>query len=236
MLTRRAKALHGPVYDAIRRTGAEVAEELSARTFPSENAIGITVKAVRFDVSLVYCTGGKAYEILAGHSGKPLAGKFYHLYKSGDLSAARAVLRASGSPIASIILGTPLQPALHESVRNKEGRVIAAYPLQICPAEEIAAHSKIVIAEIGKTAAGWSACAEKLGGDGNAIRWKGTGVHGSAAGDVQWIEDEFGVHLILENNSHLAKKHISPGQVAAIMEPARERLRERLKQSITAAA
>ncbi len=230
-LESRMSATKTALHDALHETGAEVAEDLSARTFPSANAIGLAVGAMRFDLSRVYCSGGKAFEILKGSSGPSTAMKFYANWKRGDLSAARQILRSSGSPIANIIIGEPLNPALRETVRDKNGRVMTAYPLQICHEAEIAAHAKLAIQEIGKTAAGWSACAEELGGDGGAIRWKSTAQHGSDGGKVEWSEDDFGVHLLLHNLRPLAKKHISPGQVASILARAREKLSARMRQS-----
>ncbi|MEO5712166.1 MAG: hypothetical protein ABIT37_01650 [Luteolibacter sp.] len=229
VLEKRLDAARAILRDALTETGGEVAEALSARTFPSEMAIGIAVKAMRFDLSLVYCTEGRAFEILKGSAGLGVANRFYGAFKRGDLSAAAHIVRTTGSPIASIIIGQALRPELRESVRDKDGRVVCAYPLQLVTAAELSAHAKLAIMEIGKTSAGWSACAEQLGGDGNAIKWKGTAQHGSGGGHVEWQEDEFGVHLKLENEMPLARKHISPGQVDAIMRPARERLLKRLE-------
>jgi hypothetical protein len=228
MLQRRLQDAGGIAREAIRETAAEVAEDLSARTFPSSQAIGLAVKAMRFDLRLVYCTPGKAYEILRGSAGDRVAGAFYAAWKRGDISRAERVIRQSGSPISGIIIGEALRPALRESVRNKDGRVACDYPLQLVSDEELSAHATEAIREIGKTASGWSACAEKLGGDGNAVAWKGTAKHGSAGGDVEWSDDEFGVRVVMENHQPLSRKHISPGQVAAIMRPAREKLMGKL--------
>lgn len=225
---KRMEAAKSIVKDALTVTGAEVSEALSARCFPSESAIGLAVRAMRFDIGRVYCTEGKVFEILRETS-PASAVRFYAAFKRGDLSSATRIVRESGSPIAGLIMGQALRPELRESVRDKNGRVMCAVPLQLVTKSEISAHAKKAIEEIGKTSSGWSACAEKLGGNGNAIKWKGTNQHGSNGGSVEWQEDEFGIHIKLENHMPLARKHISPGQADAIMAPARERLLSRLQ-------
>ncbi len=197
----------------LRETAAFVAEELGEHCFPSAAAIGIATAAMRFDVSRVYATASKVCEILKASSGEKTAAAFYGHWKQGNLSAAKNVVRKSGSPISGIIMGERLQPQLRESVRDKNGRVKAAHPLQLVTKEELAAHMREAIAEIGKTGAGWFACAERLGGDGNKVPWKGTARHGSDAGQVSIQETA----IEITNTSPLAKKQISPGQVAAIL-------------------
>jgi hypothetical protein len=220
--------------DALETAGAEAAEELSARTFPSSQAIGLAVAAMRFDLSLVYCSAGKAFEILKASSGPAVAGRFYGAYKRGELSAARKILTGSGSPIANIPIGEPLNPALREKVRDRNGRVKTQWPLQIVTEGELSAYAKHAIEEIGKTAAGWSACAGKLGGDANAVAWKGTARHGSSGGEIEWSEDAFAVRLMMKNTNPLARKHLSPGQAEAIMKRARERVLQLLESRAAA--
>lgn len=229
MLEGRLRNARAVLSDELRETGAFVAEELGKRTFPSDSAIGLAVAAMRFDLHQVYATSGKVYEILDSTVGKRTANAFYVSWKRGDLSAARQIVRNSGSPISQIVIGEPLRAELRESVRNQKGRVSTAYPLQLVSKGEIDAHAKIAIAEIGKTASGWFACAERLGGDGNAVSWKGTARHGSGGGSVSFSESDTGVHLVLSNEMPLAKKHISPGQVAAILEQGKEFLKRRLQ-------
>jgi hypothetical protein len=203
-----------------------VADLLAHETFPSAGSIGMAAAAVRFDVGRVYIVAGKAYEILQGSTGGEKAGKgFYAAFKRNDLATAREILRKSGSPIANIIIGAPLDPSLHEKGRNqKTGRVMLSAPLQIVTSSEVSAFAKLTIARLGKTASGWSACAEKLGGSGNETRWKGTAVHGSDGGKVNVRHNKTKVSYVLTNLRPLAKKLISPGQVNRVMKEGRELL------------
>jgi hypothetical protein len=204
---------------------AEAAQELGARTFPSVNAIGLAVQAMRFDVSRVYITAGKAFEIIEQSAGKPAAGAFYAAYKRGDYNSCRAILRNSGSPIANIRIGEPLDPNIREKSRDAKGRVMSAHPLQIVEAAELNAHIKTAIEEIGKTSSGWYAAAAELGGDGNEIAWKGIAKHGSDGGSARTERTDTGVRITIRNHRPLARKHISPGQVAPIVKRAREKIR-----------
>jgi len=203
-----------------------IAHDLAEQTFPSNGAVGLAVSAIRFDVGRVYIVAGKAFEMLKTSAGGEAAARaFYAAYKQGDFGKAREILRRSGSSISEIIMGSPLNPSLHEQARStRTGRVLLASPLQIVTASELAAFTKLTISRLGKTASGWSACAEKLGGDGNAIRWKGTAVHGSDGGQVQIRHDKTKVRYILTNLRPLSKKLISPGQVNRIMQDGREYL------------
>jgi hypothetical protein len=194
-----------------------VAEQLAAATFPTSQSIGIAVAAIRFDVSRVYITPGKAFEILREGIGQAKASAFYAATKRGDWTLARSILRASGTSIQNIKIGDPLNPDYHEVSRNTKGRVNLLNPLQIVTSEELKAYSKTAVARLGKTASGWLACAERLGGDGNSIRWKGTAVHGSDGGKVNIRNDKTKVSYILTNTRPLAKKLISAGQVKRIM-------------------
>lgn len=206
------------------------AQALAKQTFPSSNAIGLAAAAIRFDVGRVYILAGKAFEILqASSAGESAARSFYGAYKRGDFAKAREILQKSGCSIRNITLGVPLNPALHEAARNsKTGRVQLAAPLQIVTASELTAFNRVTIARLGKTASGWSACAEKLGGDGNAIRWKGTSIHGNDGGRVNIRHDKKKVSYVLTNLRPLAKKLLSPGQVDRIMKEAQEKLKQLL--------
>jgi hypothetical protein len=223
---RFAKKLSEMKADATEKTirvSTYVAQALAIETFPSANAIGLAVAAVRWDVNQVYITAGKAFEILRETAGPSIAGAFYSAIKKQNTSKAIQILRASGSRIAQIQIGT-LDPDLHEKARDRNGRVTLANPLQIVSAEELDAFVKHTVARLGKTASGWNACAEKLGGDGNVIAWKGTAVHGNDGGTVQVRHDKTGVRYILKNNRPLTKKLISPGQVASIVSEGRKML------------
>ena len=212
----------------LRAEAATIAEQLSERTFPSPMAIGYASRALRFDVGRVYCTASKVYQILESTSGKNIAVAFYAAWKRGDISAARRVLRQSGSPISNIEIGSPLNPNLRESVRDKHGRVQAAYPLQVVTASELKSFAAAALREIGKTSAGWSACAEQLGGDGNKIRWKGTTVHGASAGEATITATKSTITATLHNKRPLARHHISPSQLTRILAAAIDRLRAKI--------
>lgn len=231
-LTRRADKLKSEMTEPIREVGAQAAEMLAAVTFPGPAAIGLAIAAMRFDFGRVYATAGKIYEILDSSAGKAVAGAFYAAWKRGNIDAARLIIRKSQSPISDIIIGRALDPSIREKARDKNGRVMSAHPKQLVTDDDFAAGLKTAIAEIGKTASGWFACAEKLGGDGNAIRWKGTTVHGSDGGSVEIQVHDAGVRLVMTNHRSLAKKHISPGQVERVREWTRETLRERFAEAV----
>lgn len=231
-LARKLDRMQQALPEALRKTGATAAERLGELTFPGPSAIGIAMAAMRFDFGRIYATPGKVFEILEGTAGKQAAGAFYAAWKRGDLDRARDIIRRSASPISSIIVGRALDPSLREKFRDRNGRVMSAYPQQLVSQEEYAAGLKVAIAEIGKTASGWFACAEQLGGDGNRIRWKGTAVHGSDGGSVEIEWTEFGVRLIMTNHRQLARKHLSPGQVQRIHQEAMENLRDEMQSTI----
>lgn len=222
MFDKRLKDLKAETAQKTSEAVIYVAQRLGEQTFPSSKAIGMAVSAVRFDISRVYITAGKAFEILRESAGAPTAGAFYAAIKQSDFSKAQRILRSSACSIQNIQLGTPLNPALHEKSRNANGRVILAAPLQIVTQPELQTYTKTVVARLGKTASGWYACAERMGGDGNSIRWKGTAIHGSDGGKVNVRNDNSKVRYILTNLRPLARKLISPGQVARILEDGRE--------------
>jgi hypothetical protein len=208
--------------EKLRRTSIVVARELAERTFPSANAIGLAVAGMRFDISRVFITAGRAYEILKSTAGPGPAGAFYACYQKGNFQQAERILRESNSPLRAIAIG-PLRPDLHEKARNsKTGRVMLKEPLQIVTKSDLGAYVKDRIKKIGKTASGWNACAMKLGGSEGETRWKSTAIHGADGGSIV-IKNE-GEKLVFEitNERPLARKHISPGQVAAIMKQGME--------------
>lgn len=233
-LETRARRIKDRMPDPIRIVAAHTAEALGETTFPSKNAIGLAVAAMRFDFSQIYATGSKAYKILE-ESDPAKARRFYAAWKRGDISTARDVIRSSGTSISGIEIGKALDPSIRDRYRDKNGRVICKAPVQLVHSGEYQAALKVAIAEIGKTASGWFSCAQKLGGDGNNVPWKGTAVHGSSGGSVAYQQDEFGARVVLTNKMPLAKKHLSPGQIARIRESARAELLQLLRQSVTAA-
>jgi len=86
----------------------------------------------------------------------------------------------------------------------------------------------MAIKRLGKTASGWLACAELLGGDGNKPKWKGTAMHGPDGGYAEIHQTATGFVVRMFNTRPLARKHLSPGQFAAIQRQAQRRLAERL--------
>lgn len=233
-LETRARRIKDRMPDSIRIVAAHTAEALGSLTFPGPSAIGIAVAAMRFDFSRVYATGSKVYKILE-ESDPKRASRFYAAWKQGDISTAREVIRSSGTSVSGIEIGKALDPSIRERYRDKNGRVMCKAPVQLVHSSEYQAALKVAIAEIGKTAAGWFACAQKLGGDGNAVAWKGTAVHGRSGGSISYEQDDFGARVILRNKMPLAKKHLSPGQIARVREWAREELRELLREAAAAA-
>lgn len=234
-LEKKLAATRDQIEAAIKPIVATAAEELGERTFPGPNAIGLAVAAMRFDISRVYITSGKAYDILEKTAGKAAASSFYAAFKRGDFSSARAILQNSGTSIASIRIGEPLDPQIRETMRDKKGRVISEKPLQIVSKEELQAFTKAAIAEIGKTSSGWYAAAAELGGNGNAIGWKGIGKHGSDGGSATIARTESKITITIRNSRPLARKHISPGQVAPIRNRAKKQIREAMKAAFRSA-
>lgn len=227
-LEKRFRRLQDKIPEPVREVVAKAAEALGTQTFPGPQAIGFTVRSMRQDFSKVYATASRVYRILDGRN-ESLARSFYAAWKRGDLSVVRSILRDSGTEISGIEVGRSLDPSLREGFRDSNGRVVCPLPVQLVRKEEYEAALQVAIAEIGKTASGWFACAQQLGGDGNAVRWKGVAVHGSAGGTASIEDSSFGSAVVLRNHMPLAKKHLSPGQVARIQEQVREDLRLRLQ-------
>lgn len=210
------------IADAVLEVAGETAVALAERTFPSVMAIGYAVRSVRRDVSSVYATPGKVFGIL--ESKNPiLARTFWAALKKGDLSAARQIVQQSGTSVANIRIGGSLDPSLHEKSRNNTGTVTIPAPLQMCSKEEIADYTKTVVAELGKTASGWSACAAELGQT-VPTRWKGVSVHGRSGGHTRAALSPQSISITLVNTRPLARKHLSPGQAATIRKNAAEHL------------
>lgn len=202
-----------------------VAQQLAEKTFPSRGAIGFAVRSMAQDVNSVFITASKAYRILDETAGARVAAGFYSAYKKGDWSRAEQILRSSSSPISGIEIGV-LRPELHEKARSpRDGRVNIKSPLMIVSSADLEAYLKVAIREIGKTASGWNACAAKLGGSESATRWKSTAIHGSSGGSVRAEKGAWE----MTNIRPLARKHISPGQVASILKTGREYLEDLLE-------
>ncbi|MES2923690.1 MAG: hypothetical protein V4819_19200 [Verrucomicrobiota bacterium] len=213
--------------EKIRLAAIYVAQECAERTFPSASAIGLAVAAMRFDISRVFITAGSAYEKVKQTAGVGAAGAFYAAYKRGDHSRALTILRTAGI-LPGISIGQ-LDPALHERARNpKDGRVMLAQPLQIVGKDELAAYVKEQIAKIGKTASGWNACAAKLGGSESATRWKSTAIHGDDGGEISIENTGAKIVFNITNLRPLARKHLSPGQLATIAKRGRDYLMQLL--------
>jgi hypothetical protein len=238
-LNRHLSAARSKFAKELRETAGELAMELADRTFPSDGAIGYTVRSVRGDVASVYVLPGRVFEVLQ-YADPAEAGAFWSAMKRGDLSRARQIVRRSGTYLAGIEIGAPLRPSHHTSARDpKTGNVILEAPLQMVTKQERDDYTRLVVREIGKTASGWMACADDLGADGNFVRWKGIAVHGKNGGSVRIQISATRIAIILVNHRHLARKHISPGQLQSIRREANEKLLRRLeaqsKQLTTAA-
>lgn len=217
------------VAEKARFAAIKVARDLAERTFPSADAIGLAVAAMRFDVGRVYITPGRAFEILRSSAGEAVAGAFYAAHKRGQLSQAESIIRRSNSPIRNIEVGS-LRPDLHQRSRNANGRVELKAPLQVVEKREIDAYVKSEISKIGKTASGWNAAAAALGGSEGPTRWKSTAVHGSEGGSAEEIHVEGKAGFLIRNLRPLARKHISPGQVARILKDGAEYFRRLLAE------
>lgn len=229
------RALEGRVREAVAElrhavteTAIETAHALAARTFPTGYGFALAKKEILWELSRLYATGGRAFKEMQNAGEGGLAAKFYRAYKSGRFSEARAVLQRSSTSWASVPVGR-LDPSLHEKSRNRStGQIDVKQPLQIVPTEDLASYGSLAIKRLGKTASGWLACAEQLGGDGNKPNWKGTSMHGPDGGHVEIHKTATGFVVQMFNTRALARKHLSPGQFAAIQRRAQRSLAERL--------
>lgn len=227
---RKFTSARAAIADAVREVAAETAVALAERTFPSSMAIGYAVRSVRGDVRSVYCTPGKVFAVL--ESKDPiLARRFWGFLKSGDLSAAARIVRESGTSIANIRIGSPLDPTLHARARNAKGRVALPAPLQMCSKDELVAYEKTVIATLGKTASGWSAAADDLGAA-VPTRWKSIAVHGRDGGHTRAAISPKDITITLVNTRTLARKHLSSGQASSIRKNASEKLSRAIQSRI----
>lgn len=224
----RAREAAAALRDAVVETAIEVAHGFADRTFPKGFGFKLAKAQLEFELGTLYATGGRVYKALFDAGERSLARDFYHAYKSGNLGVARNFLRASRTAWASIPVGT-LDASLHERSRNPQtGRIEVSMPRQIVPEEDLAFYRSVAIKRLGKTASGWNACAEQLGGNGNKPKWKGTAVHGPDGGHVIEERSDVGLHITLINTRKLARKHLSPGQRAAILRRGRRALNDRL--------
>jgi hypothetical protein len=216
------------IREAVIETSIETAIALAARTFPSGYGFKLAKNALENELKQLYATGGRVYQVLSDAGESHIASAFYAAYKSGNLSAAAAQLRKSSTSWAAIPVGS-LNASLHEKARNAQtGKIEVKMPLQIVPADELKFYTSIAIKRLGKTASGWNACAEALGGNGNSPKWKGSSMHGSDGGSVTQHHTVMGFTVILHNHRKLAAKHLSPGQRARILRTARRNLNDRL--------
>lgn len=216
------------IHDAVVETSIDVAQRFADRTFPKGFGFKLAKDALMFELSTLYATGGRVYQAMKEAGEESLAGAFYYHYKSQDFAAATAALRKSRTRFSHIPVAH-LDPSLHEASRNKTtGHIEVREPKQIVPVNELAAYQELAIKRLGKTASGWNACAEQLGGDGNKPKWKGTAMHGSDGGSARVEETVMGWHVTLTNHRPLARKHLSPGQRATILRTARRELNDRL--------
>lgn len=206
-----------------RMVAAETAVQLLLMTMPSaRSGIGKAIANIKTDARRIYKTPGDIYESIKSSDGPRLAAAFYAACKKGDTARAESILRQSSSSLKNLRFGH----AIHQ-----DGKEIRTYAPAIISEEEMKAYLKSSVARLGKTASGWAACIEKLGYNGNGVKWKGTAVHGSAGGDVNVIHDKLKVTYRLVNLRPLARKLINPSDVAAIIQESREFLLQELKRS-----
>jgi hypothetical protein len=225
--------LEGRVRDAvdelerdIKRVAATFALNAANKTFPSRYGFKLAKDAITWELRDLYATGGNVFEEMKKAGEHALASSFYAAFKSQNFTEAQRILRSSRTNYSSTPVGR-LNPALHDQNRNKKtGKISVNQPKQIVPTEDLKAYTAVAIKRLGKTASGWMACAEQLGENGNEIKWKGTAIHGSDGGSVVMTKSDFGFQLTLTNLRPLAKKHISPGQVASIKRHAQRYLQD----------
>lgn len=209
-------------------TAIETAYGLANRTFPTSYGFALAKKQMLWELSRLYATGGRVFSDLKNEGKGGLGARFYRAYKSGRFQEAQQILQTSSSKWARVPVGR-LDPSLHEKSRNKKtGQIEVTLALQIVPQEDLAVYGNIAIKRLGKTASGWLACAEQLGGNGNKPKWKGTAMHGPGGGYVDLHQTATGFVVRMFNTRALAKKHISPGQFAAVERQVRRSLSERL--------
>lgn len=210
-------------------TALEVAYQAADRTFPRGYGFKLAKGMMAHDVKKLYATGSRVFETLKNAGEIDLARLFYRAYKTGDLSTAEGYLRLSRTFYSSVPVGR-LDPSLHDRSRNpKDGHVSVSHPLQVVPQSDFNEYQNIAIQRLGKTASGWMACAEQLGGNGNLIRWKGTAVHGSDGGEVTENDGDLSYVVEIHNRRPLAFKLLSASQIQRIKEFARRRLLQRLR-------
>jgi hypothetical protein len=201
--------------EAVRKAAIYAAGEFTRLTFPNRFGFVLARATMIADVHSVYATGGKVFKSIVESDGQALARQFYAAYINDNFQAARNILARSRSRFRSVPLGT-LNPALHDSARSpKTGRVRIPCPLQIVSKQDLDRYLVIAIRRIGKTAAGWSACADLLGAPAGE-HWKSTALHGTDGGQIEKIIDGNKVTYILRNLRPLARHHLSGGQVRRV--------------------
>lgn len=229
------RALQGRIPEAaaevrhsVTETAVETAHALAARTFPAAFGFALAKGRLTHELRLIYATAGNVFDSMLFAGERPLATKFYAAYKSQDYAEARRILQKTRTHWRSVPIG-PLDPSLHERFRNpSNGHIEVERPQQIVTAEDLKAYTAIAIQRLGKTASGWMACAEQLGGDGNKPKWKGTAMHGPDGGFAEVNQTPTGYVIRMFNTRKLARKHLSPGQLKRIQRQAQRRLAERL--------
>jgi hypothetical protein len=195
---------------------------LLLNTMPSERSgIGKAIANIKHDFRSIYQTPGDVYESIKSSDGPRIAGAFYAASKKGDTARAESILRMSSSPLNNLRFGHAI---------NQDGKEIRTYAPAIISDAEMKAFLKLVVARLGKTASGWAACIEKLGYNGNGVKWKGTAVHGTDGGNVNVIHDKLKVTYRVVNLRPLARKLLNPSDLARIMREAREDLTRELNR------
>jgi hypothetical protein len=211
------------VEKATKDAAAFAARDLARVTFPNRFGFILAKAAMIQDVRQVYATAGDVYDKMkkAGDPPQILNG-FYSAFMAGDYSAAREFLRRSRADVGRARIGGGLDESLHDQARGGRARPANKEPLQIVRPDERKRYEAKAIKRLGKTASGWSACAEILGQP-QADGWKSTAVHGFA-GAVEVKRSESAVFYVLKNLRPLARRHISGGQVKRVLSQASMRM------------
>ena len=215
---------------AAREVARRAAVALAMRTFPAIGAyVHYTKLSIAYDIRQVFISPSNAFEILKSEVGENWARRFYAAYKRGNIQLALDVLRQSGSSLAGIGVG-PIDPEMHQAARSGyRQHVKLKTPLRIVPADRLAAYIKKVQMEVGKAAAGWSACAVILGGEDGVPYWKSAAFHGKDGGEVHTTNEATRAGITLINRVPHIRRLISGGQIAAIQNQARADLLAELK-------
>lgn len=212
------------VEKATKDAAAFAARDLARVTFPNRFGFVLAKAAMIADVRQVYATAGDVYQKMKDAGDPPqILNGFYGAFMAGDYSAAREFLRRSRANVGRARVGGGLDESLHDQARGGRARPSNKEPLQIVRPDERKRYEAKAIKRLGKTASGWSACAEILG-EPQKDGWKSTAVHGFGGGAVTVKRTDSAVFYVLKNLRPMARRHISGGQVKRVLSQASMRM------------